>query len=95
MCTNSELKQDIDDLSKDQGLMKTEIKYIMDDVRELKEMVREVIKQQKKLEKKMAHREQFFIDSVMEMKEMAVKMMEGGKNGEQDIGTTAGAVEAY
>ncbi len=75
MCTNTELKADIQDLGQEQSLMKSQIKYIMDDVRDLKEMVKDIIKQQKKLEKKMMMREQFFIDAVMEMKETLAKII--------------------
>lgn len=75
MCSNIELKNDIRDLGDEQTLMKTQIKYIMDDVNDLKGMVKDIIKNQKKLEQQMIMREQFFIDAVMEMKETLAKII--------------------
>lgn len=88
MYTNTEpkSKSDIQDLEQEQILMKTQIRYILNDVNDLKGMVKEIITNQKKLEQQMMMREQFFIDSVMQMKEMAKKILEkqnGNGNGEK------------
>ncbi|APF16995.1 hypothetical protein Calab_1532 [Caldithrix abyssi DSM 13497] len=84
MCTNTELKEDIKDLGQEQTLLKTQIKYLIDDVHDLKEMMKDVIKQQKKLERKMMSREQFFIDSVVEMKETLAAIIKSSGNGKKD-----------
>ncbi|APF20400.1 hypothetical protein Calab_1451 [Caldithrix abyssi DSM 13497] len=85
MCTNTELKEDIKDLGQEQTLLKTQIKYLIDDVHDLKEMMKDVIKQQKKLERKMMSREQFFIDAVIEMKETLANIIQSSSgNGKKD-----------
>ena len=84
MCTNIELKSDIQDLGQEQILLKTQIKYLIDDVRDLKEMMKDVIKQQKNLEKKKKTREQFFIDAVIEMKETLTNIIQNKNDNGKD-----------
>jgi len=74
MCSNIELKNDIEKLRQEQETTRSLLRYISDDVGWLKEETKKQIKYNKKQEIKLAEREQFFIDAVIEMKELMAEM---------------------
>lgn len=68
MYSATEMKFDLNDLQNRISLVETQLRYLLDDVRYLKDKMDEQLKYNKKLEKSLAEREQFFIDAVIEMK---------------------------
>lgn len=89
MCTTTELKKQVDDLAKeiehlrgDTELTKTSLRFLLSDVKYVKDKTDEQIKWNQKHLEALKEREQFFIDSVIDMKKtLAEFIKKAGKNG--------------
>ena len=80
------IKRDIEDLLNRQQLTETTLKYVVDDVRDIKNFTNDLIKRFDKMQMENREKEQLFLDTLVQMKQLAIKMEKylnsQGKNGE-------------